>query len=663
MKLIIYKEGRVEELPLEENTTVGRTASCGLQLDDPGLSGTHAEFIVDGESVTLRDLNSTNGTFVNDERITERVLRNGDSITIGKISILFSTATATPMGDAPASQPVSSPAGYAEDEPTPTDDDFAPEEKKPEEEKPAGAPRPELLAREGKWYLRENVTGKEVEIAPVRRKTRKAPPPALSSFSKFFGRHSLASAGAVIVFGFILSLFLRAIFMESATPTGTWSYKEYSTAIRRSIVEFDAGELGKAEYFLAMAADKYQHNNDLANLLLSVVSVWQDERRQDLREIERVLSAVGKYAGKDFADVSAWAARKQREVRREYELETAIAEIGDLVARGQLKEALVKLDKIPEDSRWYGEARKMTKELSNTISQGLLNLARRAMGTEDWKKALELLQKAADSGASASYIKKDMAACRRSKRDKEALENAREHFNAKKFEAAASRLAMITTDSYYHTQAKILRADIKRILLVETAERFYHRGDTRSALAALKGQEHNSACAILKKRILDVMKAFDDAEKLADAGRPDEAIKLWEEVVRLETNENNHYHSLSTKRLDKWRDHPENMAQFYIDKAAEAEAKSDYPTMKKYLAKGLEVNPGNEACLIKLKDLRKEAVQLMNEALVMRKRNIVRALKMFEQVIQMLPSDDPYTKEAQREIKRLQKRIRGTTSR
>ena len=376
-----------------------------------------------------------------------------------------------------------------------------------------------------------------------------------------------------------------------------------------------------------------------------------------------VLSAVGKYAGKDFADVSAWAARKQRAIRREHELETTIAEINDLVAGGRLKEALAQLDKIPADSRWYDEAQKMTRELSNTISQGLLNLARRAMEAEDWEKALGLLQKAADMGASASYIKKDMTACRRSKRDKEALKNAREHFDAKRLEAAVSRLAMITTDSHYYTQAKIMSDDIKRIRLVEIAERFYDRGDNRGALAALKDQDHNPACAALKKRILEVMKTFGDAEKLADAGRPDDAIKLWEEVVRLETNENNHYHSLAAKRLDKWRDHPENMAQLYIDKATEAESKSDYPTMKEYLAKGLKVNPGNETCIIKLKDLKKEAVQLMNEALLMRRKNIVRALKMFTQVTQMLPSDDPYHKEAQREIKRLQKRIRGTGAR
>lgn len=648
MKLIIYKEGRAEELVLEENIVAGRGSACGLRMDDPGLSGTHAKFIVDGETVTLKDLDSTNGTFVNDERITERVLHDGDRITLGKASVLFSIAAATPAGEAVESRLVTPAGGYEEDEPTPVDKDFA-----PEEEKSAEGPRPELLSREGKWYLRENVTGKEVEIVPVRKQMQA---PAVVMGGDVLHRHSFIAAAVILLLGVILALLLRSILTPSETSDTRWSFEHYAASLRRALVELDAAELARAEYFLSTAAEKYAHN-DLAKLLLDVVSVWRDpERRENLREVERVLAAVGKYAGKHFEDVSRWAAEKLRKVAREHDMEATISEIQDLIAGGQMKKALEKLSEVDEDSRWYPKAQEMIKDVSMALSQGFLDLAQAAMRAGDWKKALEYFQKAVDTGATTAYIKTDMATCRRNQRDKQTLARARAHFDEKRLEAAASTLAMIGSTGRYHADAEVLRAKINRRRLVQAAERFYNRGDKRGALAALKNKENDPACAALKQRILEVTKVFDEAQKLLDAGRPEDAIELWEEVTRLEPNERNHYHSRAAKQLDKWRDHPENIAELYLDNATDAETRNDYASMRKWLGKGLEVDPGNEDCMSKLEELKKEAVRLMQEALIIRKKDRREALKMFTQVTQMLPPEDPYRKEAQREIKRLKKK-------
>ena len=74
-------------------TILGRDDSADIILDDPGISRRHSELRVttDGPHfvTTIRDLGSTNGTFVNGERITSEHLQDGDRVTVGRTAITF----------------------------------------------------------------------------------------------------------------------------------------------------------------------------------------------------------------------------------------------------------------------------------------------------------------------------------------------------------------------------------------------------------------------------------------------------------------------------------------------------------------------------------------------------------------------------------------------
>jgi hypothetical protein len=74
-------------------TVLGRDDSADIILDDPGISRRHSEIRVtnDGPHVvaSIRDLGSTNGTFVNSERITSQRLSDGDRITVGRTSVIY----------------------------------------------------------------------------------------------------------------------------------------------------------------------------------------------------------------------------------------------------------------------------------------------------------------------------------------------------------------------------------------------------------------------------------------------------------------------------------------------------------------------------------------------------------------------------------------------
>lgn len=79
--------GRSYALPHPINV-IGRGAEAHIQLEDPGVSRRHAEIILGPESI-VRDLSSTNGTWVDDQRIDSAILRDGSRIMIGSTILIF----------------------------------------------------------------------------------------------------------------------------------------------------------------------------------------------------------------------------------------------------------------------------------------------------------------------------------------------------------------------------------------------------------------------------------------------------------------------------------------------------------------------------------------------------------------------------------------------
>jgi hypothetical protein len=71
-------------LPLTDGFTMGRGPASTLQLADPGVSRLHVEIVwEEGDGWVIRDLGSTNGTYVNGRKITTHALRTGDQIQLG----------------------------------------------------------------------------------------------------------------------------------------------------------------------------------------------------------------------------------------------------------------------------------------------------------------------------------------------------------------------------------------------------------------------------------------------------------------------------------------------------------------------------------------------------------------------------------------------------
>src|ERR671934_1307214 len=78
-------EGKVIPIPVPE-FVIGRDANCHLRPASPLVSKRHCAVLIRGGKAFVRDFNSTNGTFVNDEQVKgERELLNGDRLTVGPL--------------------------------------------------------------------------------------------------------------------------------------------------------------------------------------------------------------------------------------------------------------------------------------------------------------------------------------------------------------------------------------------------------------------------------------------------------------------------------------------------------------------------------------------------------------------------------------------------
>ena len=69
-------------------TRIGRGADVDIRVDDPGVSRHHCEILM-GTPLRVRDLNSTNGTTVAGQRISELELTEGTAIQVGSTTLVF----------------------------------------------------------------------------------------------------------------------------------------------------------------------------------------------------------------------------------------------------------------------------------------------------------------------------------------------------------------------------------------------------------------------------------------------------------------------------------------------------------------------------------------------------------------------------------------------
>ncbi len=106
-KLLEIVDGNViaEHALTQANFRIGRNLGNELQPDDASVSGNHASIVLapsayldDAMEATIEDLGSTNGTFVNGRAVRRQLLKHGDMVTMGALSLKFIDEQALALG-------------------------------------------------------------------------------------------------------------------------------------------------------------------------------------------------------------------------------------------------------------------------------------------------------------------------------------------------------------------------------------------------------------------------------------------------------------------------------------------------------------------------------------------------------------------------------------
>ncbi len=110
-KLVVLTEGlagTVYELK-GDRITVGRVEDNNIQVVEPSVSSHHCELLVKGSEVQIKDLGSTNGTFINGDQIKEGTLKAGQTLRLGKVELRFDDGTQPAPAAAPSAPPAAAP--------------------------------------------------------------------------------------------------------------------------------------------------------------------------------------------------------------------------------------------------------------------------------------------------------------------------------------------------------------------------------------------------------------------------------------------------------------------------------------------------------------------------------------------------------------------------
>src|SRR5262245_14996585 len=107
-KLVVLSEGFTGltcELKADK-TTVGRLEDNAFQIAEPSVSSHHCELTRRGTDLLVKDLNSTNGTFINGEKVGEGVLKPGQILRLGQVEMRLESGAAAAAASAASKKPL-----------------------------------------------------------------------------------------------------------------------------------------------------------------------------------------------------------------------------------------------------------------------------------------------------------------------------------------------------------------------------------------------------------------------------------------------------------------------------------------------------------------------------------------------------------------------------
>jgi hypothetical protein len=619
MRLVATSAGQTLSFPLRQGSTlIGRHSSCHVCIPSKTLSRRLCQCYVDGPNVTLRDLGSSHGTFVNGRRVERADLRHGDVLSLGGFELRFDAEGAVPTyghgagaaedivvtaeptgvvmpggplpGAAPTGQgptqpldaelppaaPTDAPASPGGED-TPADQSFMPVAYTPQRETVlgGGADQPQLVVREGRWFLRDPRSGREVEIAPAGGAGAVAAPAAALRRPNVRLLITVVAIAAIVVITFAVAI-LRPARRNTEMP-------KISDRAWAELVDAGLDVLKKGDYAKALDQFKlaFSKRSELepARLLTQYALLLQtaagDFAKLDKNEAKRYLESIENT--RCPSDKAIAFAREQRVwIDKEWVSMGVIdGAKAKLAAAGENEELLIEvrsdLQQIPADRFAAKLAAAMIADIHKTIATNRLRRAEREKAQLKWAEAVAEYLAALpfiEDAALKARINKEVEDCRRYAQEAQAIRQAHDAITAKNYGTARSLLAAIKAGHYYQDAQRML-ADIQRLEKDEALQavrqqilKQYKEGAGEQA-AKLAEDHKLQEFSYIRERIKRIEDLLAEGRKAEEDHLYREAEDKYQEAVGVEADPENEYRRRAERALKALKDrYPEIAAEF-----------------------------------------------------------------------------------------------------
>ena len=709
MKFLIRCGDYRDEYRLQEGSTiVGSSRNCRLVLDFPGVEPRHAQCYHDGKhQVVLKALASQAPVLVNGQPVDRAELRPYDEIRVGEVSVTFlpeeSVEAVPPAEDG---LEAGSPAGGISFDEAPDDTTHGPDHEPlsfppaPRAADPSGIStegRPtELIQREGRWILRDLVTGREIEISPVEAAARGAevdgnqqPSPTEVEATPMRPEGSLAPQGrrrmpmlAALVCVALAVCAIAAIYVSlKDRPRDPASlHAEHDRELRTGFAFLMQDKFDRARGHFKKAASLLPESK-LPDILFDVAELEAGKGKgyESFRwnaagalyeELERHPDAS--------AEMREHARRRAAFVTTYKVHRNVVQQARDLAELGKFVEAYDKTKSIPAESPVGRQNASWIETTKTEAFKALLDGARVAHEERKWTLAVNLANRAGEIVPRSAAVDMSLTASRRARLAETRVAEARKLYQAtdklaeKPDEACTALKEALTrlrgndggnvfARTPLEAEGEGLAREIRYRLNTFAGTKakaeilmMFRRGEGPAALEALSKQADTLPPDALaaKPGIQRVVQLFERARQFDEDKQYEAARELWKSLLAEVPDKQNAYHQQALARSGWYQENAGEIAGEYWKWAMNMI--DDNPSKaRQFLNAALNWDPKSEKVTKAVSDLDKKAELHFRLGYTLSKEDKEKARLNYEKALKYAAPDSELGIKSARELRKL----------
>lgn len=721
MRLVIECAGKKVEYPLTESTViVGRENTCDIYFPEPSLSRRHLMCSLHGHELTVRDLNSKNGTFFGPQRVQEARLLPGVRLRAGNCFIYLmseeedgaTTAAAEPTAFRlqsevePAPPPVidlesqvPDDENFAEEEePTPVDDNISDAVAATEDNEAR------LLVREGRWFVQDPATGVEIEIVPLQGAPNTDGPSSAGEAAALpvLSTGSAHAAALPALRGEAVALTrIQAVALPAASPAQGWlgtlladpkkRWYLIGTVALVAVLAVLASVLfkpkpppppisvGRYRHELNQAITQYsQGDSQEALATLDKLRKMPLNFKPFIAEMMVETITADMAMAKDFAKGYSDAQKRWKELRDDSKTPAELRKIAQRRAlwinseegnflslneakryaeNGDYARARAYAANVSEDSMFHKEAAPIVRQAHEAVIKRIIDRAETAVRQQKWQDAVAAYEEAIDTDDSlAAALKPKITLYERYERERKAYEQARSMAANDRHADALRQLNAIAKDSPYAENAASLRSQCNASGSNQAAQAAYTAGNGRGALDTLEKAGMKSSG--LYSRIQRILEKQKEAQQAQAEGRFQTAENAWRAIISMESNKDNAYVKEAARELQYIPERKNQMSGQYVREADTLLEQFQFKSARKKFTAALLLNAGNQGAVDGLNQLRKRAQLEYNLAINERESNPKKALARLQIAADCLSPTDRRFQDIETLVKRIREEMK-----